>query len=234
MNSLLGNLKRMKQLKLSNQQIASLDNIENDDQKIIKEVEKLNKARLKIDEILSSDRPDFEQLKKLQNVTSNLKTSLHNLASDFNGKLAGILNREQMKIVHSKADIEHETIVYPKGTCFPRDIHIPEGLFPDYVFNTEIYKRVDSAFDTRCSIKDYQYEVPYCFVVDTSFGESGGYTLEVTSSHGLKEQEVKPVILSNVYHVGFIVHFRICAEPLWGDGAWWKATFTMYGKSLYD
>lgn len=206
-------------------QRTSLEQLLPESDSLLKDAEKLEALRREINDLLyDEDATDGDKIRSLYLEAKDLEKKLHDSATSLDERVRDIVDTEQ----HARmTGFEVETYVTEEAPL-PLSVEVGQPWHETYPLSFA----VGNGADTKCAYKDWQFQVPLLYLIDTSQGASGGYTLDIRTDRGKRELEVTPIILQQVYHVGYKIRAHYCARPWWGETGRLEAYFSLYGKPV--
>jgi hypothetical protein len=217
-----------KELGLQHSQIASLERLVQDDETISQDGSKLESLRRDINLQALDESLDVTKLQQLHEQARTLERELHSRATKLSGQMRETLNDEQYQAYYASFTVPQEVIVDER-----RSSPTLEAAVGQWESCYVIELNTDNGVGIECKVHGADYKVPYCFVVDTTRGNSGGYTLNIRRQQGVRDLRIEPVILEGTQlHVGFRVFVRVCSESWYGKPGRFWADFCLYGRSV--
>jgi hypothetical protein len=213
---------------LQQPQIASLEKLVQDDESISQDRRRLESLRRDIGSLALDDSLDVTKLQQLHEEAHTLERELRSRATKLSEQMRQILNDEQYQAYSASFTVPQEGIVNERWSSTSL-----EAMAGQWESCWPIVMNTNSSFGIECKVHGADYKVPYCFVVDTTRGTSGGYSLNVRREQGLRDKRVEPVILEGTQlHVGFRIFVRVCSESGFGRPGRFDADFCLYGRSV--
>lgn len=214
------------QLGLDSSQVRKLENLAETDKSLATQGASLEAVRGEMRALSATDPSAHAALSALKEKESALESQLRADASALSEHVGRILGSE-FRADQFLPELEESVIETPLVVA-------PDPGAGTWYSTIYIELNTDNGIDTRCKRYEGEFRVPYCFVVDTSRGEAGGYTLEVIREQKVREQRVEHLIdeHGSHLHVGYRVYVRVCSDPYWGGRGRYAANFTLYGRSI--